>query len=69
MILTAIKQVAYGASFIPGDGGWRLPVWCQLVTSGIVVAFVFFLPESVSSQLHLKVNASTNLKLNSPDGL
>ncbi|KXH30282.1 hypothetical protein CSIM01_12637 [Colletotrichum simmondsii] len=38
--------VAYGASFIPGDGGWRLPVWCQLVTSGIVVAFVFFLPES-----------------------
>ncbi|KAL2877645.1 hypothetical protein SGCOL_007175 [Colletotrichum sp. CLE4] len=31
--------VAYGASFIPGDGGWRLPVWCQLVTSGIVVAF------------------------------
>ncbi|KAK7446486.1 hypothetical protein CaCOL14_010894 [Colletotrichum acutatum] len=38
--------VAYGASFIPGDGGWRLPVWCQLVTSGIVVVFVFFLPES-----------------------
>ncbi|WYZ46620.1 hypothetical protein EsH8_IX_000845 [Colletotrichum jinshuiense] len=38
--------VAYGASFIPGDGGWRLPVWCQLFTSGIVVIFVFFLPES-----------------------
>ncbi|GKT46095.1 lactose permease [Colletotrichum spaethianum] len=38
--------VAYGASFIPGDGGWRVPVWCQLFTSGIVVIFVFFLPES-----------------------
>ncbi|KAJ0168193.1 Lactose permease [Colletotrichum tanaceti] len=38
--------VAYGASFIPGDGGWRVPVWCQLATSGIVVIFVFFLPES-----------------------
>ncbi|OHE97123.1 hypothetical protein CORC01_07564 [Colletotrichum orchidophilum] len=38
--------VAYGASFISGDGGWRLPVWCQLFTSGIVVIFVFFLPES-----------------------
>ncbi|TQN70319.1 Lactose permease [Colletotrichum shisoi] len=38
--------VAYGSSFIPGDGGWRVPVWCQLATSGIVVIFVFFLPES-----------------------
>ncbi|KAK1983645.1 general substrate transporter [Colletotrichum cereale] len=38
--------VAYGASYIPGDNGWRIPVWCQLATSGIVVIFVFFLPES-----------------------
>ncbi|OHW92706.1 lactose permease [Colletotrichum incanum] len=38
--------VAYGASFIPGNGGWRVPVWCQLFTSGVVVIFVFFLPES-----------------------
>ncbi|KDN68820.1 hypothetical protein CSUB01_05894 [Colletotrichum sublineola] len=38
--------VAYGASFISGNDGWRIPVWCQLVTSGIVVVFVFFLPES-----------------------
>ncbi|GJD03630.1 lactose permease [Colletotrichum higginsianum] len=33
--------VAYGSSFIPGDGGWRVPA-----TSGIVLIFVFFLPES-----------------------
>nr|CBV37356.1 hexose transporter [Colletotrichum graminicola] len=38
--------VAYGAEQIPGDDGWRVPVWCQLITSGIVIIFVFFLPES-----------------------
>ncbi|KAF6808861.1 MFS monosaccharide transporter [Colletotrichum musicola] len=38
--------VVYGSSFIPGDDGWRIPVWIQMVTSGIVVFFVFFLPES-----------------------
>ncbi|OLN96840.1 Lactose permease 9 [Colletotrichum chlorophyti] len=38
--------VSYGASFIAGNGGWRVPVWCQLVTSGIVIVCVFFLPES-----------------------
>ncbi|KAK2054662.1 hexose transporter [Colletotrichum caudatum] len=38
--------VAYGAASIPGNDGWRVPVWCQLATSGIVVIFVFFLPES-----------------------
>ncbi|KAK2771741.1 lactose permease [Colletotrichum kahawae] len=38
--------VVYGSSFIPGDDGWRIPVWIQMVTSGIVLIFVFFLPES-----------------------
>ncbi|KAF4960747.1 hypothetical protein FSARC_10376 [Fusarium sarcochroum] len=38
--------VTYGAAFIENDDGWRIPVWVQLVTSGIVSIFVFFLPES-----------------------
>ncbi|KAK0101389.1 hypothetical protein ONS95_006564 [Cadophora gregata] len=38
--------VVYGSSYIKGNGGWRLPVWMQLGTSGIVAIFVFFLPES-----------------------
>ncbi|KAL4784911.1 MFS general substrate transporter [Aspergillus varians] len=25
---------------------WRIPVWCQLISSGIVVSLVWFLPES-----------------------
>lgn len=39
--------VAYGSSFIEGNDGWRVPVWIQLVTSGIVAVSVWFLPESV----------------------
>ncbi|KAM5386634.1 hypothetical protein ACJZ2D_000597 [Fusarium nematophilum] len=38
--------VTYGSAFIDGDNGWRIPVWIQLVTSGIVTVFAFFLPES-----------------------
>lgn len=38
--------VVYGSAYIEGNGGWRLPVWMQLGTSGIVAIFVFFLPES-----------------------
>ncbi|KAH7183528.1 general substrate transporter [Fusarium flagelliforme] len=38
--------VTYGAAYIPGNDGWRVPVWSQLVTSGIVAIFVYFLPES-----------------------
>ncbi|KAG4437504.1 hypothetical protein IFR05_007014 [Cadophora sp. M221] len=38
--------VVYGSSYIDGNNGWRLPVWMQLGTSGIVAIFVFFLPES-----------------------
>ncbi|KAH6695675.1 general substrate transporter [Plectosphaerella plurivora] len=38
--------VTYGASYITGNDGWRIPVWIQLVTSGIVALFVWFLPES-----------------------
>ncbi|KAH6884275.1 general substrate transporter [Thelonectria olida] len=38
--------VVYGSAFIQTNDGWRLPVWIQLVTSGLVCVFVFFLPES-----------------------
>ncbi|KAJ4326720.1 hypothetical protein N0V84_002836 [Fusarium piperis] len=38
--------VTYGSAFIDSNNGWRLPVWIQLVTSGIVATFAFFLPES-----------------------
>lgn len=39
--------VVYGCSFIDDDDrAWRIPIWCQMITSGIVVIFVFFLPES-----------------------
>ncbi|KAK7432988.1 hypothetical protein QQZ08_000459 [Neonectria magnoliae] len=38
--------VTYGSAYIDNDDGWRVPIWIQLVTSGIVAVFVFFLPES-----------------------
>lgn len=25
---------------------WRIPIWCQLISSGLVVIFVWFIPES-----------------------
>ncbi|KAL2074227.1 hypothetical protein VTL71DRAFT_8005 [Oculimacula yallundae] len=37
--------VVYGSTYMDGDS-WRLPVWLQLATSGIVASCVFFLPES-----------------------
>ena len=46
--------VVYGSSFMEGPNSWRIAVWIQLVTSGIVAMFVFFLPESVST--HLTIN-------------
>jgi hypothetical protein len=39
--------VTYGSSFVEGNDSWRIPVWSQLVTSGIVASLVYFLPESV----------------------
>ncbi|KAF4442931.1 hypothetical protein F53441_11575 [Fusarium austroafricanum] len=38
--------VAYGSRNANGDDGWRIPVWCQLITSGIVAVSAWFLPES-----------------------
>jgi sugar porter (SP) family MFS transporter len=38
--------VVYGCSYIDDNSGWRIPIWCQMITSGIVVLGVLFLPES-----------------------
>ncbi|KAH8816000.1 general substrate transporter [Xylogone sp. PMI_703] len=38
--------VVYGCSYLDTPGAWRIPVWCQLITSGIVCMGVWFLPES-----------------------
>ncbi|TAQ89900.1 hypothetical protein B7494_g1772 [Chlorociboria aeruginascens] len=38
--------VVYGCSWLHQPGAWRIPVWCQLITSAIVCLGVFFLPES-----------------------
>ncbi|OHW98368.1 MFS sugar transporter [Colletotrichum incanum] len=38
--------VVYGCSYIDNIDGWRLPIWLQMVTSGIVCIGVFFIPES-----------------------
>lgn len=39
--------VSYGCAYIDNDNlAWRIPIWCQMITSGLVCIFVFFLPES-----------------------
>ncbi|KAM5354749.1 hypothetical protein ACJ41O_001396 [Fusarium nematophilum] len=38
--------VVYGCAFIDSTSAWRIPVWCQMITSGIVVLGVLWLPES-----------------------
>jgi len=38
--------VPYGTSTIQGTNSWRIPIWCQMSFSGIVVLFALFLPES-----------------------
>ncbi|TPX18494.1 uncharacterized protein E0L32_011607 [Thyridium curvatum] len=38
--------VIYGCSFIDSIDAWRIPIWCQMITSGIVLVSVLWLPES-----------------------
>ncbi|KAK8069254.1 hypothetical protein PG994_005870 [Apiospora phragmitis] len=38
--------VVYGCSYLDRPDAWRIPVWCQMITSGFVLIFVWFLPES-----------------------
>ncbi|KAL8286100.1 hypothetical protein RB597_002956 [Gaeumannomyces tritici] len=40
------SAVVLGCSYIPGLEAWRIPVWCQLCTSGVIVLCAFLLPES-----------------------
>lgn len=40
------SAVVLGCSYLPGLEGWRIPVWCQLCTSGVIVVCAFLLPES-----------------------
>ncbi|KAF9894144.1 hypothetical protein FE257_009117 [Aspergillus nanangensis] len=37
--------VAYGSATVP-DKGFRIPIWCQLISSALVAIFVWFIPES-----------------------
>ncbi|ORY68655.1 general substrate transporter [Pseudomassariella vexata] len=38
--------VVYGCSYIDSNSAWRIPVWCQMITSGFVALGAFWLPES-----------------------
>jgi sugar porter (SP) family MFS transporter len=42
----AASWLTYGTAFLSGVRAFRIPIWCQMVSSGIVVMAVFFLPES-----------------------
>lgn len=37
--------VVYAAQFL-GPNGWRIPLWCQLISCGLLFTFVWTLPES-----------------------
>ncbi|ESZ94149.1 putative MFS lactose permease [Sclerotinia borealis F-4128] len=38
--------IPYGTSYINGSQAWRIPLWLQMMFSGIVFVSVLFLPES-----------------------
>jgi MFS family permease len=38
--------VVYSCSYLEEGDSWRIPIWCQMITSGIVILFTWFLPES-----------------------
>jgi MFS family permease len=38
--------VPSGAAKLHSDASWRIPIWCQMIFSGIVILGVLFLPES-----------------------
>ena len=38
--------VVYGCSYIDSSESWRIPIWIQMVSSGVVASLVLFLPES-----------------------
>ena len=38
--------VPYGTSYITGTNSWRIPIWLQMVFSGVVLVFSLLLPET-----------------------
>ena len=38
--------LTYGTAYINGDGAFRIPIWCQMISTAIIVLLIFFLPES-----------------------
>lgn len=44
--------IPWRTSHIDGDLAWRIPVWLQKVFSGLVLIFVFTIPEVCMSFLH-----------------
>ncbi|OBT96818.1 hypothetical protein VE01_04067 [Pseudogymnoascus verrucosus] len=38
--------VVFACSYIETSNGFRIPIWCQMITSGFVAIAVWFLPES-----------------------
>lgn len=38
--------VTYGTAYIDGEGSFRIPLWLQMVSSGIVAAGILFSPET-----------------------
>lgn len=36
----------YGTAFLSTNWSWRIPIWCQLLSSVVVAVGAFFLPES-----------------------
>lgn len=38
--------VVFSCSYLSRVDSWRIPIWCQMITSGIVVCTVWLLPES-----------------------
>jgi len=41
-----LTEAGYGSAFLKSNWAFRIPIWCQLVSSVIVAVGVFFLPES-----------------------
>lgn len=41
-----LTSPGYGSAFLKSNWAFRIPIWCQLVSSVIVAVGVFFLPES-----------------------
>ncbi len=37
--------IPYGTSSIAGNSSWRIPIWLQMMFSGIVLVFSLWLPE------------------------